>query len=457
MCGFILAPEALVKDPEVALSAIRHRGADAQEGYEHVSGWFLGHTRLAVATEGDEGRQPFWDRHGRPLAFVGEVFDGTVSRSSTRTERHLEFDEIEFAMGTPNLVGFHAIDGFWSVVRLDPNLGSALIVTDHLGIKPVYYWPEHNIYCSEVEPMFTLVDRPPLDEIYLSNCIKFGYDYSGRTPWQGIYQMPPGSFIVANLSQALWKLEHHPHRYWDWNLVANTKDLVSELEHATIRRVTQSKHPVGLLYSGGLDSSIIRAILQKHKLLGEVEVFSIPEEGKAYSEDVTLTPCPQYDAAGMLDVVAEMQQPTDLGSMLPQHHLAVQLENNECRTTLTGDGADELFGGYKRQYDYDAQTSDVFCELPYYHLPRLDRIMMAHGVEVRAPFLAPKVVKYALGLKYTDRINKKALREAFRGYGPLSNKEIDMPKHPLKSEAVLTGGFDHRSTLVNLFRLKEPV
>ena len=117
---------------------------------------------------------------------------------------------------------------------------------------------------------------------------------------------------------------------------------------------------------------------------------------------------------------------------------------------MTGDGADELFGGYQRAKDYDSQASDVFCELPYYHLPRLDRVHMRSTTEIRSPFLAPSVVAFALRLPRSERVGKKILKEAFRGL--VSDAIIDRPKHPLKGPEYLDSPLLHRVKLEEAFR-----
>lgn len=449
MCGFILAPADLVSSPSAALAAIRHRGADGSEGSIATESWFLGHSRLAVATEGLEGHQPFRDDEGRWLAFVGEIFDGPFTQDPGDQSKHPEFMDIEWAMNSPRLRGFHELDGFWSVARVNPDTGEATVVVDHLGIKPVYFWEEHRIFCSEIEPMFALAPRPPLDEIYLSNCIKFGYDYSGRTPYLGIRQLAPGTATTCHPHTLFSSPGVETFPYWDWSLVRRDRDLPQLIDEAIRVRVTQSKHPVGLLFSGGLDSSIIYYSLKRQGLLDDVSVFSI-ENGEAHHlpADPRIERLPAPEDPDLDEVLDYMQAPMDLGSAIPQVVLAKALREAECRTTLTGDGADELFGGYRRAKEYDSQASDVFCELPYYHLPRLDRVMMREGVEVRSPFLSPRVAAYALGLDYHFRRNKEALRTAFPDL-PRSVREGI--KVPLKSPQVLQGGVQYRKNLVDRF------
>ena len=102
---------------------------------------------------------------------------------------------------------------------------------------------------------------------------------------------------------------------------------------------------------------------------------------------------------------------------------------------LTGDGADELFGGYTRAKEYDSQYSDVFCELPFYHLPKLDRTMMRSTVELRAPFLAPSVIKHGLNTPYEERNGeKKRLKSEFKDIVP--KLILDRDKHPLKTDEI---------------------
>mgnify|MGYP005998768051 FL=1 len=152
-----------------------------------------------------------------------------------------------------------------------------------------------------------------------------------------------------------------------------------------------------MLLSGGLDSTLTFKIAQE--LGANLKVFHVENEEKymflqavdnhPYEELITELP-------SMIDAVKAMQSPSDAGSLLPQYVLGAAVKKKGYHVTLSGDGADELFGGYRRAKEYDSQYSDVFVELPYWHLPRLDRVMMKHTVEHRTPFLAPEIVKYAL-------------------------------------------------------------
>jgi asparagine synthase (glutamine-hydrolysing) len=425
MCGLILAPARYPTTKiENALSRMVHRGPDAQSVVK-FGNWNLGHVRLAIQDE--TGEQPFWNEVNQSMAiFVGEFFTPTNIP---------ERDVVKQVLADPSL--FHEIDGFWSLVHVLP--GVATVYTDHLGIKPTYYWPEHNIVCSELEPMFALEPRPPLDEIYLSNCIKFGYDYSGRTPYQGIIQLPPGHRLVMDDESN--DLEH----YFKWSLVDSGPSLKDAIQGAITNRLI-SDRPVAMLLSGGLDSSIIYYTLKS--MDRQVEAFAI-ENGESEFLPEGVVPL-RVDEVTVGTAVRVMQAPLDLGSLVPQVQLARAVHEAGYKVCLTGDGADEVFGGYRRAKEYDSQRSDTFCELPYYHMPRLDKVMMASTIELRSPFLSPQVVAFGLRLPHAYRTNKEALKHAFAGVVP--HEIIWRPKHPLKTKAVIDGGVEYRRELVQLFR-----
>ena len=148
---------------------------------------------------------------------------------------------------------------------------------------------------------------------------------------------------------------------------------------------------------------------------------ALPLDGLAYSEAI------RYH-----------QSPVDLGSVHPQSILGQSVSKEGFHVCLTGDGADELFGGYSRNDKYDSQGSDLFVELPYYHLPRLDRLMMRHTIELRTPFLAPKVIKAALSLSHYQRRNKAPLKQAFADILPPAI--VSREKKALKTLRIKTGG-----------------
>jgi len=143
------------------------------------------------------------------------------------------------------------------------------------------------------------------------------------------------------------------------------------------------------------------------------------------------------------------ETPIDLGSVIPQYHLFEAVAKEGLRIVLSGDGADELFGGYRRINEYDSQGSDVFHELTYYHLPRLDKMSMAYTTELRSPFLGHDVVDFALTLPFEERKNKKILKEAFSDIVPI--EIIERTKVPLKNERIKTDPLIYRKYVIDLF------
>ena len=140
------------------------------------------------------------------------------------------------------------------------------------------------------------------------------------------------------------------------------------------------------------------------------------------------------------------ETPVDLGSMIPQFRL---MEKVKEKVILTGDGADELFGGYRRVDDYDSQLSDVFQELPFYHMPRLDRASMRSTVELRSPFLGHDVVRFALRLPWEDRTHKRILKDAFSDVLP--QEILDRPKEPLKCQSIRQDPMAYRKKCHEIF------
>lgn len=428
MSGLLIAPQGRFPEAEIqdALDSWSRGMLDGSPSIQSLYGWTVGVRPFNTRTSPSGNEQPAILSDAL-IAWSGEILN---------CESWPDEVILDLVFKTPDFAGFHALDGFWSVVRVTSE--GPQVFTDHLGLRPMYYWPEYQMASSDLESMFHLVERPELDEVYLSNCIKFGYDYSGRTPYKGVYQMPPGS--VLNLETGSVK------QYWQWSEVrGEPEDLKVTLDTAIQNRL-YSEHQVGMLLSGGLDSSIIYYSLKEHHL--PIQAFSIENgESQYLPEDVEFL---EVEKVELSEAVRIMQAPLDLGSLLPQVAAARALSEKGIKVCMTGDGADELFGGYTRAQQYDSQASDIFCELPYYHIPRLDRVMSHASVQVRTPFLAPRVVATALRLPRSCRTMKQALKAA---YGRILPPEIVLrDKQPWKSSEVVSGGFQHRVKLVEEFR-----
>jgi asparagine synthase (glutamine-hydrolysing) len=417
MCGFIAGSDLhQTTSLSDVIEKISYRGLPGLKGFEEYGRHQLAHYSLPFVNLNPKVAIQPMHVNSIPSLFVGEIFNyNEISDTKYDTDsRAIHTEYLNHGLDV-----FHKFDGFWSFVTIKDD--SLFAVTDYLAQKPIYYRTDCEVLASEIDVLLTF-GKNTRNQLFHSNVMKWGYDPTGNTPWNEIKQVPPG---------------HYYHKgavipYWDWSKVKKT-NLRDDLKKATSLRLG-GQRKLSILLSGGLDSTIIYGLIKE--LGREVTAIHVENHEHSYAHMVCES-LVQVELGGVTDEEAVLihQTPVDLGSVKPQIAMARKLRELGFHTVLTGDGADELFGGYRRAEDYDSQYSDVFCELPYYHLPRLDRTMMHETIELRSPFLAPAIVAHALEVPYDLRNGeKKVLKNTFKDIVP---KEIlDRPKHALKTDAI---------------------
>jgi len=465
MCGIILTTE--YNSSEDILNSISHRGIERKE--LSVDGVTLCHHRLPIQTsEGDNWYQPKQVSEGIYMLFNGEIFNYDRDVYSSDIEYLCElFSSYKFggvemfsALFLPHIQTW---DGFWAIVIYDAKTGEVICFTDPLGKKCLYV-NEYGEISSEIKGV--LRDGHEIDETYISIVKKWGYNTDDRTPYKQIKRILPnniysfniGSPMFQNVYRNYWQgfdvpiLElqgksYEDHMDWLW----------SKMVESVKNRLLSKNYPISSLISGGLDSSIIAAIM-KSESVDRINWFTIENGETEYVDllakhlNISVTKLTyEMDDSLNQDIYKKWNEsPIDLGSVIPQYHLfkAVK-EQTGYRIVISGDGSDELFGGYSRIHEYDSQKSDIFEELSFYHLPRLDKMSMAHTLELRTPFLNLDIVRFALHLPLEWRKDKKILKDTF---SPLLPKEIiDRKKIPLKNPQIKEDKIAYRRKAIDLF------
>jgi len=404
---------------------------------------FLGHVRLPI--------QGLDKKYDHPLSFkswvgamVGEIFN------YKDLTPHENTDLMTVLMNENQPEGYALFDGFWSIILFDTRHKVVHIITDHLAKKPLYYRLDRFAFSSEIKTLVEL-EETHWDHKYLSAVAKWGYCPEVLTPFKEIKKVPPG--VIWTFDQQGKFLNYDDYLKIKPTLSSNPyKDIRTYLDRACKNRLV-SDVPISLLMSGGVDSTIIYYLLKQYT--DELTIFHIDNDEAEYlnyidfrSTDKVIKLSINEDKPLLKHILYLNDGPVDLGSMVPQYLLSKAIKKQGFNVCLSGDGADELFGGYKRYNEYDAQYSDIFHELVYYHLPRLDKMMMANTIELRCPFLAPKVIKLAMALPYERRIAKNGLKAIFQDLVP--KPILDRKKKPLRYRV------DRRLDFIELYKKLYP-
>ena len=335
------------------------------------------------------------------------------------------------------------------------------LMTDSLGIEPLYYNIDTFKYSDSINDLITTREK---DGLYFSTVLKFGYNYDDRTPYKNIKRVLPGERVVLS------KLNKHIHKEkgleFDFNLKENKniKDLMIEKVKKNLDEVPKEEKEIGVLLSGGIDSSIISAILLQLKkenyFTQDLKFFSINNsEDTEYIElfekrfNIKSTRL-NYDLSELSDeemkeVLKINETPVDLGSLFPTYVMFQELQKQNIKYIFTGDGPDEMFGGYKRIDEYDSQLSDIFYELSYYHFPRLYKLAKYFGIVLKTPWCDEDVVRLAVNLPLEERTHKKIMKDNFKDLIP--EEIINREKRPLKNDLIKEDKRSYRNKLVELF------
>lgn len=332
--------------------------------------------------------------------------------------------------------------------------------TDILGIKQLYYNVDTLSYSESLNDLITNNNR---DKIYFSNVLKFGYNYDNRTPYENIKRVLPNEIVMISKSEHKIIKEEKSILSQFKNQNFDLKNLIIEKVKMCLKGIPENES-IGVLLSGGIDSSIISAILltlkKENYFKQNLRFFSInnsedEEYIKIFEERFNIKSnrlhydLSNLDDAEKIEVLKVNESPIDLGSLFPGYLMFKELKKYNINYVFTGDGPDELFGGYRRIDEYDSQLSDIFYELSFYHFPRLNKLAKYFHLELKCPWCDEDIVNIAVNLPFEKRLHKRIMKESFVDLIP--EEIINREKRPLKNDVIKADPMGYRKKLVNLF------
>ncbi|MFA4842509.1 MAG: asparagine synthase (glutamine-hydrolyzing) [Candidatus Omnitrophota bacterium] len=462
---------------------IMHRGPD-DEGFYESDKVSLAHRRLSIIDLSPSARQPMHNEDSSIWIVVnGEVYNYKDLRQDLISRGH------KFASLSDSEVVVHAyeewgedfvsrLSGMFAFVLWDKNKDKLILVRDRLGIKPLYYAQSSRgfLFASEIKSILQdgflkrQLNRKGFWQYLAFQCI-----ITDETMFEGVYKLEPATILTFQQGKITrrkyWELQKPVKESSEQEVFAALKDAISS--HLV------SDVPVGVLLSGGLDSSSLVAIMHEQGV-NNIETFTVgfgePDDEFTFAGVVAdkfntkhheIKIVPQNLKAALSKIVWHMDEPLSDGGAIATY-LAAEKIKEFVKVVLVGEGGDEALGGYnwyrlsafpfnlmpfalrKEIYFYlttyyrgalrepqevflgrfDGKDSfldsvvnfEINYILPNSLLMKVDKMTMAHALEARVPFLDYKFLQIAYGLKNSKKVSlfttKKALRRIMSGLLP---------------------------------------
>lgn len=372
MCGLIFhyhgTPEAsaLVEGRMAqALKSLAHRGPDEQNILD-ISPAILGHVRLSII-DLTASHQPMTTKDGRfALAFNGEIYNYRELRQVLATRWHFHTDgDTETLLAGLALEGeafLHRLEGMWAFALWDRQTQTLLLSRDWMGKKPLYYTTDQSGFAcaSELPALRTLLAATWAEDTdAVADYFRYGYCLPGYTTWKNVFEVRPGSVLRWSPGQEITETNYWRIPVPGERQPALDEELVEAFEQAVRKRLIADVE-VGAFLSGGIDSSLVCALAQPH-LSQPIRTYTIGFEEQSYDERPFAAQMarhigthhqaqvlPQWDE-GRLETLLRQHigQPFADSSLLPTA-LISEFAARDVKVVLSGDGGDELFGGYQR-------------------------------------------------------------------------------------------------------------
>lgn len=370
MCGIvgIIHPEYdLEAILQAMCAAIRHRGPDG-EGIAHKNGVGIGMRRLSIIDVAG-GSQPIYNEDGRlAIVFNGEIYnyielkDELIRRGHT-FQTQSDTETILHAYEEWGVECLSRLNGMFAFAIWERDCQRLFIARDRLGKKPLYYRHDGNsfAFASEIRALRQIPSAEvTLDLAAIHHYLSLQYIPAPLSVYREIRKLPPAHYLITDGKtlqiERYWELDYEP-KWTDpsSDLRAQLRGLIGD----AVRLRLRSDVPLGVFLSGGIDSTIILAEMA-HQLHQPVEAFTISfNEGEFNEADYAARTAQAFDAhhhrfvvqpSGEEDLkllVHWLDEPFANSSALPTFYLA-QETRRHVTVALSGDGGDEVFGGYQR-------------------------------------------------------------------------------------------------------------
>jgi asparagine synthase (glutamine-hydrolysing) len=392
MCGICgrlnIGPEQVRKyDLKRMIQEISYRGPDdtgffyyCNDSFDHCLDVGLGHARLSIIDVSDAGRQPMSNEDGTIwLTYNGEIYNYRRLRKNLEGKGHIfkSNSDTEVILHLYEEVGLEAVDhinGMFAFALWDNKQNRLWVCRDRLGIKPVvYFWNgRHFSFASEIKSLlFDGTIEKKID--YEALCLYFAFNYvpAPYTMFANIKKLEPGHYLIIENGKLKLK------KYWDTPQTIDSKvscfpfkDQVKiykkrlfEVLSNAVRDRLISDVPLGAFLSGGVDSSIIVALMARYSDK-PVKTFSIGykedslydetnyarEVARTYNTDHHEFKLSYKDMVNALpDILSSLDEPFADSSAIPTFILSKETKKH-VTVALSGDGGDELFAGYRSYF-----------------------------------------------------------------------------------------------------------
>ena len=444
MCGIVCAFDLKEKADDLRpqllemSKKVRHRGPDWSGIYSNDKA-ILTHERLAIVDPAS-GKQPLYSEDGKLiLAANGEIYNHRELRKQFEGKYNFQTQsdcEVILALYKEKGSGFlDEMNGIFGFAIYDSEKDEYFIARDHMGIIPLYIgWDQNGTF-------YVASELKALEGV----CTK-------------IELFPPGHYLSSKDGEFVkWYI-----RDWtDYDAVKDNTTSIDELRKAledAVHRQLMSDVPYGVLLSGGLDSSVTSAIAKKYAQKRiesddttdawwpQLHSFSVGLEGSpdlaasrkvadhigTIHHEIKFTIQEGLDAIKDVIYQLETYDITTIRASTPMYLMARVIKSMGIKMVLSGEGADELFGGYlyfhkaPNAKEFHEETVRKLSKLHMYDCLRANKSLAAWGIEGRVPFLDKEFIDVAMRINPQDkmitpeRMEKWVIRKAFEDYIPAS-------------------------------------
>ena len=405
MCGFVgyVGKEIPTVNFHKMINSIHHRGPNSDGFWKDVANKVhFAHKRLSIMDITQNGSQPMTSTSGRyTIIYNGEIYNHLILRDKLDASQNLKkkwkgYSDTETILEYLDIYGFETtlkkIEGMFSMVIYDKKNNNILLTRDRIGEKPLYYakYSNYFIFGSELKALKhhthfkKIINHSSIDSLMRYNFIKAPYSI-----YQDVYKVNPGTYISFSINsydlqiKSYWSAKD----YINVNQSAITKkDYITDFDNLlnnTVKNQMLSDVPLGVFLSGGIDSSLITSLMvaNSNKPIKSFTVgfkddqFNEAKEAKSISNflktDHTEIILESTEALNVVEKLPEIySEPFADSSQIPTF-LISKITKESVSVALSGDGGDELFGGYNK---YKLISSDFFN---FIFLPKKIKLLLS--------------------------------------------------------------------------------